>query len=87
MGKKRDRKGNVAPEPRRDQLDDQGRQRHIGHGDREEFGPRRPLDEGQDEDLGRPVRLEREGRPAREEAQTESDDKTEGTSRQLGPLK
>jgi len=45
-------------EPTRDQLDDQGRQRHIGHGDPESGEKRRPLEEGDpNEELGRPVRL------------------------------
>ena len=45
-------------EPTRDQLDDQGRQRHIGHGDPEHEEKRRPLEEGDaNEELGRPMRL------------------------------
>jgi hypothetical protein len=86
---KRDKKGTVAQEPRRDQLDDQGRQHHMGHGDRrEDEGWRRPLEEGdQDEGLGRPVRIDREERPASREPRGQWEDRTEGTSRQAGPLK
>jgi hypothetical protein len=66
----------------RDQLDDQGRQRHIGHGEETRNQERRrPLDEGdENEDLGRPVRVgEDEPRPQDQGGQW--DDKTEGTSR------
>ena len=65
----------------RDQLDDRGRQRHIGHGEPEaDQGNRRPLEEGDpNEDLGRPVRLG-EDEPDRK-SPGPWEDKTEGTSR------
>jgi hypothetical protein len=75
----------------RDQLDDRGRQRHIGHGDQAaDQGNRRPLEEGDpNEDLGRPVRVgpgrvgpsevEKDAQARKDPGQWE--DKTEGTSR------
>lgn len=65
---------------RRDQLDDRGRQRHIGHGEQAQQGNRRPLEEGDpNEDLGRPVRVGEDGPDRTSRGQWE--DKTEGTSR------
>ena len=65
---------------RPDQLDDQGRQRHIGHGEQAQQGNRRPLEEGDpNEDLGRPVRVGEDGADRTSRGQWE--DKTEGTSR------
>lgn len=69
--------------PRSDQLDDQGRQRHIGHGEAKVEPNRRRFEEGEDEGLGRPVRVD-EG-DERERAQGEWDDKQEGTSRPAEP--
>ena len=64
----------------RDQLDDRGRQRHIGHGEQAQQGNRRPLEEGDpNEDLGRPVRVGEDGPDRTSRGQWE--DKTEGTSR------
>ena len=66
----------------RDQLDDRGRQRHMGHGDQAaDQGNRRPLEEGDpNEDLGRPVRVGPSGvEGSKNPGQWE--DKTEGTSR------
>ena len=65
----------------RDQLDDRGGQRHIGHGEQTaDQGNRRPLDEGDPtEDLGRPVRVG-EDEPERK-SPGPWEDKTEGTSR------
>jgi hypothetical protein len=69
--------------PRRDQLDDQGRQRHIGHGDEKTEPGRRRFEEGEDEGLGRPVRVdEGDERPS---DRREWDDKQEGTSRPAEP--
>ena len=76
----RDRGGQV---PRRDQLDDQGRQRHIGHGEAKVEPGRRHFDQDEDEGLGRPVRVE-EG-DERRRPQGEWDDKQEGTSRPAEP--
>jgi hypothetical protein len=64
----------------RDQLDDRGRQRHIGHGEQAQQGNRRPLEEGDpNEDLRRPVRVGDDGPDRTSRGQWE--DKTEGTSR------
>jgi len=79
-------------EPRQDQLDDQGRQRHMGHGEQKDErrgGP--PLEEGeQNEELGRPVRIgernPREGEDERKGGGGRWADKTEGTSRESEPV-
>ena len=78
------REGNTrgGQEPRRDQLDDQGRQRHIGHGEAQADPGRRRFDEEENEGLGRPVRVEETDR---ERDQREWDDKQEGTSRPAEP--
>jgi len=65
-------------EPQRDQLDDQGRQQHIGHGEAKAGQDRRRFDEEENEGLGRPVRVDEADR---EKDQREWDDKQEGTSR------
>jgi len=76
----KDRSGQL---PRSDQLDDQGRQRHIGHGEEKVEPGRRRFEEGEDEGLGRPVRVD-EG-DERKRPQGEWDDKQEGTSRPAEP--
>jgi hypothetical protein len=79
-------------EPRQDQLDDQGRQQHMGHGERKDEGRGgRPLEEGeQNEELGRPVRIGernlRDGENERKEGGDRWTDKTEGTSRESDPV-
>jgi hypothetical protein len=89
-------KGNQSGQQgsQRDQLDDQGRQRHMGHGDqsvqKDGQGRGRPLEEGdQNEELGRPVRVGQENPRGEEndDPQGQWDDKTEGTSRQSGPVR
>jgi len=69
-------------EPRRDQLDDQGRQAHIGHGEAKAGPSRQRFDEEENEGLGRPVRVDEVDR---ERDQREWDDKQEGTSRPAEP--
>ena len=78
----------------RDQLDDQGRQRHTGHGDqsvqKDGQGRGPPLEEGdQNEELGRPVRVGQENPRGEENDDPQGlwDDKTEGTSRPSGPVR
>ncbi len=80
--KKRTDQRGQADQSQRDQLDDRGRQRHIGHGEQAgDQGGRRPLEEGdQNEDLGRPVRVGEDG-PDRHGEDSQWEDKTEGTSR------
>ena len=75
--------GRGGQPPRRDQLDDQGRQRHIGHGEAKEDPGHRRFEEGEDEGLGRPVRID-EG-DERASDRREWDDKQEGTSRPAEP--
>jgi len=69
-------------EPRRDQLDDQGRQQHIGHGEAKAGQDGRRFDEEENEGLGRPVRIDEADR---EKDQREWDDKQEGSSRPAEP--
>jgi len=76
-------KGRSAQVPRSDQLDDQGRQGHIGHGEAKVEPGRRRFEEGEDEGLGRPVRVEEDAE--RKRPQGEWDDKQEGTSRPEEP--
>jgi hypothetical protein len=69
QGEEKGRPGN-RQRPQRDQLDDQGVQRHMGHGDQKDArGRRHPIEGGDQSDEGGP----------------ELDDGTEGTSRQLEP--
>lgn len=73
----------------RDQLDDQGVQHHMGHGDQKDAQRRRrPIEGGdQSEERGRPAGVgqgdQRRGEDDRTEQGREWEDKTEGTSRQL----
>jgi hypothetical protein len=79
--RKSDENDEQGDRSQRDQLDDRGRQRHIGHDEPEaDQGNRRPLGEGDpNEDLGRPVRVG-EDEPDRK-SPGPWEDKTEGTSR------
>ena len=76
-----DEQSRQADRSQRDQLEDQGRERHIGHGEQAtDQENRRPLERADpNEDLGRPVRIVEDGPDPRKQGQWE--DKTEGTSR------
>ena len=67
----------------RDQLDDQRRQRHMGHGDQEDDQGRPPKEADQSEQLGRPGRVGENTQPSPDRTGHggQWDDKSEGTSR------